>query len=55
MRRYYKLGHLDVRWIDQYCMGDWKQCVRYKMESAGTPHPDWMLPDGQLDERLRRL
>jgi len=23
------------------------------MEEKGIPHPDWMLPDGSIEERLR--
>ncbi len=53
MKRYYDLGELDEHWVSRYCHGDWNRCVRYKMEAEGEPHPDWMLPDGQLDERLR--
>jgi uracil-DNA glycosylase len=55
MRRYYEGGHLEASWVDRYCKKDWNRCVRYQMESEGTPHPDWMLPDGRLDERLRQL
>jgi hypothetical protein len=54
MKRYHERGKLDASWIDRYCRGDWKRCARFRMELEGTPHPDWMLPDGQLDERLRR-
>jgi hypothetical protein len=25
------------------------------MEEAREPHPDWMLPDGSLDERLKEF
>ena len=46
-------GRIDRKWIELYCKGDWKSCVRYHMEERGEPHPDWMLPDGSLDERLR--
>jgi len=53
MKRYYEEGRLDKRWIELYCRGDWGNCVRYRMEESGEPHPDWMLPDGSVDERLR--
>ncbi|MFW6120696.1 MAG: uracil-DNA glycosylase [Petrotogales bacterium] len=53
MKRFNELGILDSRWIELYCRGDWKSCVRYKMEEKGEPHPDWLLPDGALDESLR--
>lgn len=53
MKRYYEMGQLEERWIIRYCHGEWRHCVRYRMEAAGEPHPDWMLPDGRLDARLR--
>ena len=53
MKRYYEANLLDGKWIDRFCKGDWRQCVRYWMEARGQPHPDWMLPDGTLDEALR--
>jgi uracil-DNA glycosylase family 4 len=53
MKRFYEEGRIQKRWIELYCKGDWKSCVRYHMEERGEPHPDWLLPDGSLDESLR--
>jgi len=53
MKRFYEKGLLDKSWIDRYCKGEWKQCVRYRMEAKGEYHPDHMLPDGTLDPSLR--
>ena len=53
MKRFYKESKIQKRWIELYCKGDWKNCVRYYMEERGEQHPDWMLPDGSLDESLR--
>ena len=53
MKRYYEEGRLDAEWIRRFCKGDWRRCVRYEMEESGRPHPDWMLPDGTIDTRLR--
>lgn len=50
MKWFYEAGILPEKWIDQYCKGDWETCVRYHMEERGEPHPDWMLPDGTIDE-----
>ncbi len=55
MRRFYRKGLLKRKWIDAYCQGNWHQCVRYRMESEGRYHPDWMLPDGSLEESLKDL
>jgi hypothetical protein len=55
MKRFYEQGELDKKWIEGYCKGDWINCVRYELEERGEPHPDWMLPNGSLDMRLRKL
>ena len=52
MKRFYEEGKLDKKWIELYCKGDWESCIRYQMEERGEPHPDWMLPDGSIDEKL---
>ncbi len=26
---------LDKKWIELYCKGDWKSCIRYQMEEKG--------------------
>ena len=53
LKRYYEAGKLDKKWVELYCKGDWESCLRYHMEEKGEPHPDWMLPDGSIDESLR--
>ncbi len=53
MRAYTESGRLDPVWMRDYCHGDFGRCVRFRMEEEGRPHPDWMLPDGSLDERLK--
>lgn len=55
MKRYYEKGKLPKKWIDRYCRGDWQSCKRYHMEERSEPHPDWMLPDGTIDEGLRGI
>lgn len=54
MKIYYEEGYLQKEWIDRYCQGDWESCVRYQMEYGGEFHPDWMLPDGNIDKRLQK-
>ena len=53
MKRFYEKGVLDRKWVELYCKGDWKSCVRYNMEENGEAHPDWMLPDGTIDTELK--
>jgi hypothetical protein len=55
MKRFFESGRLKRKWIELYCKGDWENCVRYRMEEQGRPHPDWMLPDGNLDDRLKEV
>jgi len=52
MKHFYDAGRLNARWIEEYCHGNWKACVRYRMEERGEFHPDDMLPDGTIDENL---
>jgi uracil-DNA glycosylase family 4 len=54
MKRFYEEGKLNKEWVELYCKGDWESCIRYQMEERGEGHPDWMLQDGSIDERLRR-
>jgi DNA polymerase len=54
IKRYFEQRRLDRRWIALYCHGDWKACVRYQLEEAHRPHPDWMLPDGTLAPELEK-
>jgi DNA polymerase len=53
LKRFYERGKLDGKWIELYCKGNWKSCIRYQMEERYEPHPDWMLPDGSIDNNLR--
>ena len=55
MKRFYEKGLLDKKWIELYCKGDWESCIRYQMEEKGQFHPDWMLPDGSLNEKLKEV
>ena len=52
MKRYFEQGRLERKWIELYCKGDWKNCIRYQKEENGVYHPDWMLPDGSIDKSL---
>jgi uracil-DNA glycosylase family 4 len=53
MKRFYQNGLLESKWVELYCKGDWEGCIRYKMEENGEYHPDWMLPDGSIDPKLK--
>ncbi len=53
MKRFYEKGLLDEKWIELYCKGDWRSCVRFQKEKKGEAHPDSMLPDGEIDKSLK--
>ncbi|MFP4002119.1 MAG: uracil-DNA glycosylase [Thermoplasmata archaeon] len=52
MKRFYEKGKIERRWVELYCKGDWKSCVRYQKEKKGKYHPDSMLPNGEIKEEL---
>ncbi|MFO8089165.1 MAG: hypothetical protein R6U13_04955 [Desulfatiglandaceae bacterium] len=55
MKRAYDAGMLDKKWIDDYCMNSGKGCVRKKrFEEEGYVSPDYVLPDGTVDEKLKK-
>ncbi|MBN2246350.1 MAG: uracil-DNA glycosylase [Candidatus Aminicenantes bacterium] len=37
---------LNDCWVNEYCHGNWDNCLRYQKEEAGIYHPDNLLPDG---------
>ncbi|MEA3255499.1 MAG: uracil-DNA glycosylase [Candidatus Altiarchaeota archaeon] len=53
IKRFCEEGKLDWMWVETYCKGDYRSCVRYEMEEAGKPHPNNMLPDGSIRESLK--
>jgi uracil-DNA glycosylase family 4 len=53
LKRFCESGMLNKEWVGLYCKGDWESCTRYQMEEEGKTHPDWMLPDGSIDEKLK--
>ncbi|MBN2546377.1 MAG: uracil-DNA glycosylase [Spirochaetes bacterium] len=55
MKRYYEKGKINAKWINNYCKDKWITCIRYQMEENGKYHPDWILPDGSVDEKLKNL
>jgi len=53
MKRYFEQRQLERKWIELYCKGDWEDCIRLQKEENSVYHPDWMLPDGSIQESLR--
>jgi len=55
MKRAYDAGMLDKKWIDEYCMNGGQGCVRKKrFEEEGYVSPDYVLPDGTEDKKLKK-
>lgn len=52
LKSFFEQGILSEKWIEDYCRSDYLHCVRYKMEEEGVYHPDNMMPDGTIEERL---
>jgi DNA polymerase len=52
LRRFEADGRLSSEWAERYCMRDWQTCRRYQLEEQGIAHPDSLMPDGSIDERL---
>ncbi len=52
IKNFYDTGKLSKEWIDQYCKGNWEACIRFQKEKHFIPHPDNMLPDGNIDQNL---
>jgi len=55
LRRFEKEGKISDKWRKEYCESEnnWVNCVRYQLEEKSKPHPDNMLPNGKIDERLK--
>ena len=55
MKRAYDRGLLDKKWIEDYCWNDGKGCVRKRrFEQEGYVSPDYVLPDGTVDDELKK-
>ena len=55
MKRAYDQGLLDKKWIEDYCWNGGEGCIRKRrFEGEGYVSPDYVLPDGTVDENLRK-
>ena len=55
MKKAYDRGLLDKKWIEEYCWNGGKGCVRKeRFEKEGYVSPDYILPDGTIDEKLKK-
>jgi len=56
MKRAYDKGLLDKKWIENYCWNGGNGCIRKKkFEEEGYVSPDYVLPDGTIDKKLKEI
>ena len=53
LKSFYEKNRFDKKWVENYCFGNFLKCVRYNMEEQGLSHPDNMMPDGTIDDKLK--
>jgi len=55
IKRAYDQGLLNKKWLEGYCWNNGKECLRKKrFEEEGYVSPDYVLPDGNIDEKLKK-
>ena len=52
MKRFYEEGKLEKVWVETYCWNNNRECARYMLEEKGEPHPDNLLPNGEIRKEL---
>jgi len=52
IKYYTDSGLISKNWVEDYCMKNLKNCIRYQYEENQLSHPDNMLPNGEIDERM---
>ncbi len=56
MKRAFDKGLIDRDWIDDYCMNGGQNCIRkLHFEKDGYVSPDYVLPDGNEDPKLKQI
>lgn len=54
IKRAYDKGLIDKKWVEMYCWNEGKNCIRKKrFEEEGYISPDYVLPDGSEDSKLK--
>jgi hypothetical protein len=53
MKRFYEEGKLEKTWMEKYCWSNNRKCARYQLEERGEPHPDNLLPNGEIRKELK--
>ncbi len=53
IKRFYEEGKLEKIWVEKYCWNNNEKCARYQLEERGEPHPDNLLPNGEVRKELK--
>ena len=53
IKEYTEKGNLERYWIENYCLVNNNECIRYQMQEKGKYHPDNLLPNGEIREDLQ--
>lgn len=54
VKRAFDRGLIEKKWVEDYCWNVGKDCVRKRrFEEEGYVSPDYVLPDGTEDARLK--
>jgi len=52
----YEAGKIDRIWVENYCWNNGKNCLRKKrFEENGHISPDYIMPDGTIDKKLKKI
>jgi len=52
----YDKGLLEEEWVKKYCLMGGDNCIRKKrFEDEGYVSPDYVLPDGTVDKKLKEI
>ncbi|MCK5282418.1 MAG: uracil-DNA glycosylase [Nanoarchaeota archaeon] len=53
LRKFEEEGKLELKWKKEYCENDFENCRRFQAEENCIPHPDNMLPNGEIMKGLK--
>jgi len=55
IKRAYDAGKIDKSWVQNYCWNRGKRCIRKeRFEQEGYISPDYLMPDGSINEKLKK-
>jgi hypothetical protein len=56
LKRGFDKGLVDKKWVEDYCWNGGKGCIRKeKFEKEGYLSPDYIMPDGSVNELYKKF